>query len=73
MFALGLSIPVFGYQHDYMIYAATLRHTVPRPEQRPICVRIDTNAGHSLGSNQTKYFEETGYIYSFLLNQCHDE
>jgi oligopeptidase B len=50
-------------------FGATLRYAATTsPDDRPICVKI-ADAGHSLGSNRTKYFEEMGCIYAFLLDQ----
>jgi oligopeptidase B len=67
---------LIGGLHDLRVsyweplkFAATLRHvTKPRADRR-VCVKIDASAGHSFGSNRTKYFEEMAFIYSFLLEE----
>jgi oligopeptidase B len=50
-------------------FAAALRHSITPSDERPILVKIDTQAGHSFGSNRTKYFEELAWIYTFVLDQ----
>jgi oligopeptidase B len=34
-----------------------------------VCVKIDPDAGHSVGGNQKKYFQIMGKIYAFFLDQ----
>ena len=50
-------------------FAATLRYSTASKVDRPVCVKIDTNAGHSFGSNRAKYFEELAFNYAFMLDQ----
>ena len=48
-------------------FAAALRHSTLA--ERPVLVKTDNHAGHSFGSNRTKYFEELAWIYTFVLDQ----
>jgi oligopeptidase B len=49
-------------------FAATLRHANPDNEN-PVCVKIDTGAGHFSASDRYKYLKELSIDYSFLLDQ----
>ncbi|KAL3924786.1 MAG: hypothetical protein SGILL_000832 [Bacillariaceae sp.] len=50
-------------------YISALRHAVAKSDQSLCCVKIDTNAGHSVGGNHTKYFRIMGQLYAFFLDQ----
>ncbi|KAL3900091.1 MAG: hypothetical protein SGARI_006319, partial [Bacillariaceae sp.] len=48
-------------------YVATLRHEAK--DGNLALVKIDRNVGHSVGGNQTKYFQIMSELYSFFLDQ----
>ena len=57
---------------DALKFAATVRHSsrmVQQDPSRPICVKIDTHAGHSWGSDRYKHYQELAFFYAFLLDQ----
>jgi oligopeptidase B len=58
---------------DPLKFAAAVRYSRNGIDEietsRPVCVRIDTAAGHSFGSNKEKYFTELSLFYAFLLGQ----
>jgi oligopeptidase B len=49
-------------------FAATLRHTQGK-ESGPVCLKIETSAGHFSASDRYKYLRESAFDYAFLLNQ----
>ena len=49
-------------------FAATLRHANP-DNVNPVCLKIDTSAGHFSASDRYKYLKELSIDYSFLLDQ----
>jgi oligopeptidase B len=64
---------------DSLKFAATLRHALSTgitslsstmsTNETVVCVKIDTDSGHSWGSDFYKYCEETAFIYAFLLHE----
>jgi oligopeptidase B len=64
----GLHDPRVAYWEP-LKFAAALRYSTTLREDRPVCVKIETSAGHSFGSNRGKYFEELAFIYAFMLDQ----
>ena len=69
----GLNDPRAPYW-DSLKFTATLRNAVSslgkqnqQTSDRVFCVKIDTNAGHSWGSDRDKYCDELAFMYSFLL------
>ena len=69
----GLNDPRAPYW-DSLKFTATLRNSVSslrkqnqQTSYRFYCVKIDTNAGHSWGSDRDKYCDELALMYTFLL------
>ncbi len=65
---------LIGGRHDPRVpfweplkFAAALRHSTG--PKRQVLVKIQTNAGHSFGSNRTKYFEEISFLYAFIIDE----
>ena len=60
---------------DPLKFAATVRYSQARANSnevdrsRPLCVRLDTEAGHSFGSDKEKYYSELSLFYGFLIDQ----
>ncbi|KAL7561597.1 hypothetical protein ACA910_004187 [Epithemia clementina (nom. ined.)] len=50
-------------------FTAQLRYTVRSEESRPICLKMEMNAGHFSASDRYKYWRELAFDYAFLLDQ----
>jgi oligopeptidase B len=64
----GLHDPRVQYWEPTKL-AATIRHGADLEKSGPICLKIETSAGHFSASDRYKYLREQAFDWAFLLDQ----